>query len=167
VRDHIGAESFALTMPDLVLFGAEPFLAQLLPYFFYYDTDVIGMTILTGAKAAGFGNVGRLQVEPLSPRVYRVTHLSDKQPGFITVDGSSPIFKGFGGGIYHSGYFDLIEKFLDVTPGELDDVPIHQDLIKTVGLNGVMVNGEVFDTGNVNGYRSAVNYLESMGQSQV
>ncbi|MBF0551575.1 MAG: NTP transferase domain-containing protein [Deltaproteobacteria bacterium] len=167
VRDHIGAEPFALTMPDLVSFGAEPFLAQLMPHFFNYDTDVIGMTILTGARATGFGNVGRLQVEPLSPPVYRVTHLSDKQPGVITIDGSGPIFKGFGGGIYHPGYLDLIEKFRNVTPGELDDVPIHQHLIKTVGLNGVMVNGEVFDVGNVNGYQSAVNYLESKAQSQI
>ena len=39
--------------------------------------------------------------------------------------------------------------------GELDDVPVLQEIIRRHGMTGVLIDGDLFDTGNPAGYAHA------------
>ena len=57
-REKIGDEPFALMMPDFILFGNTPALGQLIPLYERSGCDVVGLLLLQGDEAEGFGNVG-------------------------------------------------------------------------------------------------------------
>ncbi len=161
-REFVGNHPFALVMPDSLLAAPVSFLAQLLKVYSQYPVDTIGFFRLERSRAHEFGNVGLLEVEPVAPPLYRVLHLSDKNSGTVRFEGENHA-KGFAGGIYGPGYFDLIPR-ANPAGGELDDVPIHQELIHRGALYGVELEGIPFDLGNPAGYLSAARYFQSVAQ---
>ncbi|MBI4772769.1 MAG: NTP transferase domain-containing protein [Deltaproteobacteria bacterium] len=162
-REFIGKEPFALVMPDCLLVSETPFLSQLVQVYSKRPVDMIGFVWLEQSRSMQFGNVGLLRVEPVEPPLYRILELSDKGAG--SVNFSEPIHpKGFAGGIYGPDYFDLIPAEPGRT-GEIDDVPIHQDLIRSGRLYGVELVGIAFDLGNPEGYRAAERFFSTSRNS--
>ena len=157
-KDFVGDEPFACIMPDCLLFSDRPHAQQLLQIFEMYQKNVIGTVLLKGADIKCFGNVGLLQTQRLNGECFIITSLSDKKPEGLTARPGETIHKGFGGGIYLPEYFDLIEIVRPLAKGEVDDVPIHQILIKQGKLLGVLLEGSAFDAGHPFGLRAAAFY---------
>ena len=162
-RKFVGDEYFGLFMPDCILFSECPFPTQVMNWFPYEASGVIGFLMLDKAREGQFGNVGLLSVSHCNGPLYRIDSLSDKLPGTVSFDEDAHP-KGFGGGIYSPDYFDRA-SVLERHPGrELDDVPIHQDLARDKKLFGVQLEGVTFDVGNIDGFRAAVDYCKSFDQ---
>ncbi len=157
-RDFVGDEPFACIMPDCLLFSGKPFAKQLLQVFDRFQKNVIGTVLIKGADAKRFGNVGLLQTQRLDGECFLIKSLSEKKGEPLTVSPGETIHKGFGGGIYLPEYFDLIEIIRPGAKGEVDDVPIHQILIKQGKLFGVLLEGAAFDVGQRLGLRAAAHY---------
>jgi len=157
-RDFVGDEPFACIMPDCLLFSDKPFAKQLMQVFDRFQKNVIGTVLIKGADAKRFGNVGLLQTQKLNGECFLIKSLSDKKGEPLTVSSGETIHKGFGGGIYLPEYFDLIEITRPGAKGEVDDVPIHQILIKQGNLLGVLLEGAAFDAGHPLGLRAAAHY---------
>lgn len=157
-RDFVGDEPFACIMPDCLLFSDKPFAKQLMQVFDRFQKNVIGTVLIKGADAKRFGNVGLLQTQKLNGECFLIKSLSDKKGEPLTVSSGETIHKGFGGGIYLPEYFDLIEITRPGAKGEVDDVPIHQILIKQGKLLGVLLEGAAFDAGHPLGLRAAAHY---------
>lgn len=157
-RDFVGDEPFACIMPDCLLFSGKPFAKQLLQVFDRFQKNVIGTILIKGSDAKRFGNVGLLQTQRLNGECFLIKSLSEKKGEPLTVSPGETIHKGFGGGIYLPEYFDLIEIIRPEAKGEVDDVPIHQILIKQGKLLGVLLEGAAFDVGHPLGLRAAAHY---------
>lgn len=164
-KDFVGNESFACVMPDCLLFSDKPMAKQLMKPFHRCKTHVIGTILVKANYARRFGNVGLLAADTPHDGCFAVTSLSDKKPRPLSVQPGSTIHKGFGGGIYLPEYFDLVEAIRPHAKGEVDDVPIHQILIKERRLSGVLLEGAPFDAGQPLGYRAAVQYVGRRGES--
>ncbi|MBW2172704.1 MAG: NTP transferase domain-containing protein [Deltaproteobacteria bacterium] len=157
-RGFVGDDPFACIMPDCLLFSDKPHIQQLLPTFQRYRKSVIGAVLITGVETQRFGNVGLLSCHKLDEESFLITSLSDKTPEPLYAKPGETIYKGFGGGIYLPEYFKLIEETRPHAKGEVDDVPIHQMLVKQEKLLGVVLQGAAFDTGHPLGLRAAAHY---------
>ena len=157
-KDFVGGEPFACIMPDCLLFSGRPHAQQLLEVFETYRQNMISTISITGADVKRFGNVGLLGAQRLNGRCFLITSLSDKNSEALTARPGETIHKGFGGGIYLPEYFDLVEIVRPQASGEVDDVPIHQILIKQGKLLGVLLEGAAFDVGHPLGLRAAAHY---------
>jgi len=163
-RDFVGNEPFALIFPDNVLLDGLPVVAQMLPFFTRFGMDTIGALWLTPEETTTFGNVGFLEVEPMtaeSRRVMRVLSYSDKLPERPPAESAKDRLKSFGGGIYLPHFFDYVERIRPLAEGEVDDVPVVQAIAREKGLLAVELSGKGFDVGNPAGYWAANLYAES------
>ncbi len=157
-KDFVGDEPFACIMPDCLLFSDKPHAQQLLQVFERYQKNVIGTVFIRSADVKRFGNVGLLGTQSLDGECFLITSLSDKKTEPLIARPGETIHKGFGGGIYLPEYFDLVEITRPHAIGEVDDVPIHQILIKQGKLLGVLLEGAAFDAGHHLGLRAAAHY---------
>ena len=157
-KDFVGGEAFACIMPDCLLFSDRPHAKQLLEVFERHRQNVISTIFIRGADTKRFGNVGLLGTQRLNGNCFLITSLSDKKPEALTASPGETIHKGFGGGIYLPEYFDLVEVVRPLARGEVDDVPIHQILVKQGKLLGVLLEGAAFDVGHPLGLRAAAHF---------
>jgi UTP-glucose-1-phosphate uridylyltransferase len=158
-RDFVKSEPFACIMPDCLLFSEKPMAKQLALAFERWQTPVIGAIFVKGDDVLRFGNVGLLEVEASSDRSFAVTSLSPKKDGPLYMDPNATMVKGFGGGVYLPEYFDLVEAIRPKAQGEVDDIPIHQILIKEGRLLAIPLEGRPFDAGHPLGFRAAVHFV--------
>jgi len=157
-RDFVGNEPFVCIMPDCILFSGVSQTRQTLQVFENQGSHVIGMIAMRGGDVNRFGNVGLLETEKLNGNAFRITSLTDKTQEPIKAKPGARLHKGFGGGIYLPEFFDLVEAIRPHAKGEVDDVPIHQILIKEKKLLGVLLEGEAFDAGHPLGLKAAVHH---------
>ncbi|OEU82865.1 MAG: hypothetical protein BA865_01365 [Desulfobacterales bacterium S5133MH4] len=157
-RDFVGDEPFACIMPDCLLFSKKPHARQLLQVFERHKKNVIGTLLIRYADVERFGNVGVLQTKSLNGDCFLITSLSDKKREPLTARPGEMIHKGFGAGIYLPEYFDLIEAIRPQAKEEVDDIPIHQILVKQGKLLGCLLEGTAFDAGHPLGLRAAAHY---------
>ena len=157
-KSFVAEDPFVCIMPDCILFSDRPFVQQLLPAFQRHGKNVVGTVLVTGMETQRFGNVGILSTEDLDGECFRITSLSGKTSKPIPASPGKTICKGFGGGIYLPEYFDLVEEIRPHAGNEIDDVPIHQTLMKRDRLVGVVLQGAAFDTGPPLGLRAAAHY---------
>jgi UTP--glucose-1-phosphate uridylyltransferase len=157
-RAFVGQDPFVCIMPDCILFSDRPFVQQLLPVFQRHGKNTVGTILITGRETQGFGNVGILSTQDVDRACFRITSLSGKTSEPLPVSPGRTLCKGFGGGIYLPEYFDLIEEIRPRAGNEVDDVPIHQILMKRDRLLGVVLQGTAFDAGHPLGLRAAAHY---------
>lgn len=157
-RDFVGNEPFACIMPDCLLFSDKPFAQQLMEVFQRHKNNVIGTVLIKGNEVQRFGNVGLLRTDQLDDQSFAIRFLSDKKRQPLSVRPGAVVHKGFGGGIYLPEYFDLVEVIRPRVKGEVDDVPIHQILVREGKLLGALLEGAAFDAGHPSGFRAAVHY---------
>ena len=158
-KDFVAGEPFACIMPDCLLFSDRPHAQQLMDVFETYRQNVISTIFIKGSDAKRFGNVGLLGTQKLNGRCFLITSLSDKRAEALSARPGETVHKGFGGGIYLPEYFDLVEVVRPLAKREVDDVPIHQMLIKQGKLLGVLLEGSAFDVGHPLGLRAAAHYV--------
>jgi UTP--glucose-1-phosphate uridylyltransferase len=158
-REFVGNDPFLCIMPDCLFFSQRPFARQLKDGFNKHRKPIIGTVYLQGNDVRRFGNVGQLSARVLDKHCFSIQSLSDKTRKPLSVGNGEKIHKGFGGGIYLPGYFDLVEiARTRAANGEIDDVPIHHMLIQKKALLGVTLRGTPFDAGHPLGYRAVVHF---------
>jgi len=157
--DFAGEDPLAVIMPDNLLLGGKPALAQMLAGFGQVNQPTTGLIRLEGEKARLFGNVGRVDLEgPAWPgRPVRVKSLSPKGLGHLSVQGPGPFYKGFQGTIYTPDWVETARHLQPNLEGELDDTDIVLEMIRQGRLWAVLLEGPGFDLGNPLGLDAARN----------
>lgn len=153
-KEMVGEEPFALMMPDRILFGSYPALAQLIPVYERFKRDTLGILRVAEGQARGFGNVGILQVRQLEHEIVKVQGFSSKSKGTLLLEKGQTALKFAGMGIFMPHLFSYLEKIR----GELeewDDTPAIQAILRDRRVLGKILEGTGFDVGNPIGYRSA------------
>ena len=153
-REMIGEEPFALMMPDFLLLGPSPALAQMIPLYERIEQDVVGVVILGATEAEGFGNVGIFEPSYLEKGIVEVHAVSSKSRNPLILRGEETVHKAIGRGIFHPHFFSYL---LRVKRGveEWDDAPAFQFLCEEKKVMGKTLEGTGFDVGNPLGYRMA------------
>jgi UTP--glucose-1-phosphate uridylyltransferase len=158
-KDFVGSEPFACIMPDCLLFSENPFLQQLMEAFSRHGKNTIGAVVVHCDEAKRYGNVGILRTKPVDDSCFLITSITDKTEKPLPVERGENIQKGFGGGIYLPEYFRLVETIRPKAGREVDDVPIHDLLVRDKNLLGVPLRGAAFDAGHPLGFRAAVHFV--------
>lgn len=152
-KSAIGDRPFALMYPDDVFPGKTPALRQLIDVFEETGEMVTGLIRVPAEEEHTFANCGGVDVYPIDGDIFRITSLHDKGPGHFAVKEQ--------GEVRWTGRHILTPEFLehlkrtDDGGDELDDVAAFQSLIGKAGMLGKLIDGEVFDVGNLDGYLRA------------
>ena len=152
-RELIGDESFALMMPDFILFGDTPVLGQLIPLYERCGCDIVGLLSVQGREGEGFGNVGIIQGEEKEPGVVAIHSLSGKTLDLFILKEGEKVFKAVPRWILGPHFFLYLEKTKG--EGEWDDTPALQMLCAEREVLGKILEGRGFDAGNPTGYQAA------------
>ncbi len=159
-RNQVGPRPFGLIMADNFFQSETPFLSQLEPTFAAHQKPIIGGQHLRPERLRFFGNVGLIQKATMVEKgLYQAHNLSPKQPHPANPKGRGPFLKGAGGGIFTPDYFDIIDKIRPTLIGEIDDVPVLQELIRQGRLLVKTISGEGFDCGLPQGYEACRRFL--------
>jgi UTP--glucose-1-phosphate uridylyltransferase len=154
-----GSDPFAVVLPDNWFDGETPAVAQVAHTFESTGMNAIGLTEVHAADAGLYGNVGGVELDPISGPAFRILALQDKQPGKFSLESGSRVLRGCARYVLDSRFYDALEATGPPATGEWDDVPAFQHLIETVGLAGHRIDGRHFDVGQEAGYLAAAAYL--------
>lgn len=154
--DFAGDDPLAVVMPDNLLLGGPPALAQLLAGFAQTQGPTIGAIPLAPERAGLFGNVGFMTLEPaLKEAPARVRSFSPKKPGLLARPGPGLFFKGHTGVIYLPSWPERLGRLRPNLEGELDDTDLVQGLVREGRLWAVRLKGTGFDLGHPAGLAAA------------
>lgn len=154
-KRYIGTDPFFVLMPDNVFLGREPSIVQLLRYFMEYNENILALIEVKKEEANLYSNSGKVEVKLLKENLYSIGRLMDKGP--LTLH-EAPMIRYCGRYILGPEFFYEGEKIQRDVGGELDDVPILQELVKRKSVLGVILQGKLFDCGHWEGYWAANQY---------
>jgi len=91
-----GTDPFAVVLPDNWFDSVTPAVAQVASTFEATGTNAIGLTEVRAADAGLYGNVGGVDLEPISGPAFRILALQDKQPGKFSIQSGPKVLRGCG-----------------------------------------------------------------------
>jgi UTP--glucose-1-phosphate uridylyltransferase len=158
--DVAAGHPVAVIHPDDIYFPAPGVMKVLKPVYKRYGTDVIALMEVTDKNAAGLSNSGRVDVRHISGNVYRIEKFIPKGSGTFI-----PRFKGelrsCGMSISGPHLFEYIERLkMSVREGEFMNFPVFSLILKEKGFCACRLKGTFFDTGNPEGYRLCLDYVQ-------
>ncbi|MFH1136869.1 MAG: sugar phosphate nucleotidyltransferase [Pseudomonadota bacterium] len=144
-----GDAPLAVLMPDQILLNGPPALAQMLQIFNLVRENTIGAISISPERAALFGAVGLMGLEPAEGknRPRRVVSFSPKTPGALAGDCVAGQVKGLIGVIYVPGWRDRLGHIIPNREGELDDTDLVMGLVREGKLFAALLIGLGFDLG--------------------
>jgi len=162
-RDFVDGAPFALLLPDNVFTDRTPVISRLIEAWSTEGLDSIALGRVTAEQALRIGNCGGVRCRPLDPggedrpgRCYRIEALQDKGQGCYPLETAHWPYRTAPRHVLGEHFFYyLARQRRDQNGGELDDVPVLQEIIRRQGLVGVLFDGEVHDTGTPAGYDHA------------
>jgi len=158
-KDFVGGQPFALMLPDNIFFSSVPAIAQVATWFEEYKKDITACIWVTRRSAPLFGNCGRIDYEVVRPGVLKITGLDDKKPGYFATGWRMKVVREVPRRIFLPHIFEYIDRLREGIRGELDDVPVFQEMVSKGLVLGCILEGRAFDVGNPNGYRAANSYV--------
>lgn len=151
--DYVRNEPFAVLLPDTVFSSRTPAITQVMRAFEEHQLSIIGCIQVSSERARLYGNCGRVEeYRPVDERVIQITKLQDKESGEFSTLGKEKVLRTFPRYVYLPDVLEEITRVRDRTTGEVDDVPVLQELARERRLLGVILEGEGYDLGNPNGY---------------
>jgi UTP--glucose-1-phosphate uridylyltransferase len=150
----VGEEPFALMMPDRIVLGSPPALAQLITVYERFKSDILGILRVAQGQARGFGNVGILQVRQLAHGIVEVQGFSSKLRAPLLLEKGQTALKFAGRGIFMPHLFSYLEK-IGPELEQWDDTPAIQAILRDKRVLGKILEATGFDVGNPIGFRSA------------
>lgn len=150
-KNLINDEQFIVSLPDNIFIGEKNPISELIPVAKKYKKNTIALSKVSKKMAKYFGNCGGVSLSLLEPNVYKITEIKPKEKGYFSTDGKEFVFRYFPRYVFNYEIFNYIDKIKYV--GELDDVPLLQELAKNNLLIGVEIIGKFFDVGNIRGYK--------------
>lgn len=150
-RDFCQGRPFAVLLPDDLVDGPELPLLQMVGVF-----EAVGGAVfaLTEEPAEHAGRYGRLQLQPVGGRVYRVQAIL---PRSTASDRTTPIWAGVGRCFFGPEFLHHAALLLDrPRTGELDDGLVLQSMLEAgEPVHGVHIEGQRFDISTPDGYVAA------------
>jgi UTP--glucose-1-phosphate uridylyltransferase len=161
-REMTGEEPFALMMPDFLLFGSPPALAQMIPLCQRFKQNIVGVLSLGARDARGFSNVGVVQATQLEQGIVEVHSFSGKSKEPLLLQEGERILKLAGRWILGPHFFSYLER-IKGNREEWDDATALQAMAHERKMIGKILEGQGFDVGNPLGYRAAKEEFSTLG----
>lgn len=158
-KDFVGDQPFALMLPDNIFFSSVPAIAQVATCFEEYKKDITACIWVTRRSAPLFGNCGRIDYEVVGKSVLKILRLDDKKSGYFPMGWRMKVAREVPRRIFLPHIFEYIDRLRQDIRGELDDVPVFQEMVSKGLVLGCILEGRAFDAGNPNGYRAANSYV--------
>jgi len=144
-KPWVGDRPFAVLLPDDLIWGAAPGLAQLIAAHRETGASVLALERVPREAISGYGVVA---VEPVRPRFYRITALvekpsPDKAPSDLAIVGRY---------VLTPGVFAALEQ---TTPGARDEIQLTDGiarLLESEPVYGLELEGTRYDTGTPLGF---------------
>lgn len=160
-REFSAGESFALLLPDNLPLSADYRLESLLATHRRYDLHVVGILRLDESWSGLYGNCGRIDHRELDPGVVAIERISDKRPGKLEIGAGEVVLRTCGRYVCQPDVFERLEALRPTAEGELDEVPVYQQLALEDRLAGCVIPPPLFDVGHAAGLLAASAYLGS------
>src|SRR5262249_39395794 len=150
-KEFVGDERFALLIPDQLFIGRTGAIFQLASKKLPANAVVSSLIRIPASELEYFPGARRLVCESYVP-----------QSGVMTVTGiesdeyrsSALAMRGFGRTIYPPEVFEFLDaRFADARTGEVDLLRTFRALLAVVPNYAVLLEGEAFDLGTVEGYQ--------------
>lgn len=166
-RGFTGDEPFALLLPDNMPLSPEYRLRLLRDLFERTGKDVVGVLALDESDSGRFGDSGRFEGAALEPGVFAIERLHDKRPGRLRIAPGETVLRACGRYVCGAHLMRRVGELLASADGELDEVPVYQEIAREGGLLGLRVPPPLFDVGHPAGFLAAGAYLhqQSSGAS--
>lgn len=169
-REWTRDDPFAVLLPDNWFDASDPAAAQVIRTFEATGLSSLGLTEVAPGEAELYGDVGRVDLEPLEEDSYRVLALQDKGSGAFRPRGGEPELRGCARYALLPEFYEALEETRPRGPGadgrEWDDVPAFQALIGAGRLAGCRISGRHFDVGRPPGYLAAQRWLTGWRAAQ-
>jgi UTP--glucose-1-phosphate uridylyltransferase len=125
--------------------------------------DVLALTRVTVDNETGFGNAGRVDLEPLAQGLYRIRRLAGKGAGHFRR--RYPVeLRACGMMACGTHVFDAIRRARPTAlRGEFTDEPVRSLMLEERGLLGLSLPGDIYDVGNPRGYRRCLQAVDENG----
>ena len=166
-RDFVDGDSFALLLPDNLFTDPVPVTSRLIEARATHGLDTIALSRVTAEQAPLLDNCGGVRCEPVGGgddrpgRCFRIEELQDKGEGSFPLTGAHSPYRTAPRHVFgeHFFYYLARQRREQKGEGELDDVPVLQEIIRRHGMTGVLFGGELHDTGSPAGYVHANHVL--------
>lgn len=166
-RNFVDGDPFALLLPDNLFTDPEPVTGRLIQAWETHGLDTIALSRVTAEQAPLLGNCGGVRCRPLDQgedrpgRCFRIEELQDKGEGSYPLEEALSPYRTAPRHVLNNHFFYYLarQRRLQGGEGELDDVPVLQEIIRRHGMTGVLVGGEPYDIGTPSGYAHASHCL--------
>lgn len=158
-RGFAAGESFALLLPDNLPLAADYRLADLLVTHQRHDRHVVGVLRLDDSWSGLYGNCGRVESREIEPGIVAIDRIADKRPGRLRIAAGEEILRTCGRYICKADVFRRLEALRPTVDGELDEVPVYQQLAREDGVVGHVMPLPLFDVGHAEGLLAASAWL--------
>jgi UTP--glucose-1-phosphate uridylyltransferase len=162
-RDFVDGDPFALLLPDNVFTDGDPVTGRLMEAWETHGLDTIALSRVAAEEAPLLGNCGGVCCRPMDDgedrpgRCFRIEQMQDKGEGRFRLSGAFSPYRIAPRHVLNDHFFYYLarQRRLQGGEGELDDVPVLQEIIRRHGMTGVLFDGKLYDTGNPAGYAHA------------
>jgi UTP--glucose-1-phosphate uridylyltransferase len=165
-RDFAASDPFALLLPDNIFLSPSYSLSRLLEVASNTASEVLGVLVLDSSHDCNFGNSGRIDSNALEQPIIQITKLYDKESGRLRIKPGQIIKRACGRAVCQPHIFDFIEQVRPAIHGEFDEVPVFQEIIRTLGAYGCLLPLPLFDVGHPIGLLAASECLLRQQRSQ-
>jgi UTP--glucose-1-phosphate uridylyltransferase len=150
-KAFIGDERFALLIPDQLFIGRPGAIRQLASKNLPPTAVVSSLIRIPASELEYFPGARKFVCEPYAAQrgVMVVTEIEPAE-----CISSALVLPGFGRAIYPPEVFEFLDaRFADTRTGEIDLLKTFRALLAVVPSYAVLLEGEAFDLGTVDGYR--------------
>lgn len=154
-QPFLDQQPFFLLLPDNVFWGEAASTQQMLARFQEYGQTVLGLIEVNHDTAPLFGNCGAVMLEAVKENVFMVNELKDKMSGRFELGDAATAYRACGRFILQSDFFEEAAKCEFEELQQNGEVPVIRRLIEKGKVKGVLLNGDLFDCGNLDGYWQA------------
>ena len=158
-RDIVGAEPFALLLPDVLVQGVPGCLKQMVDAYDETGDNVVAVEEIAADKVSSYGVVG---VGERSGARFRITGMVEKP----TVDEAPSNLIITGRYILQPSIFELLENQATGAGGEIQLTDAMLRLMEMEAFHGLQFSGRTFDCGSKTGFLAA-NVAFALGREDI
>jgi UTP--glucose-1-phosphate uridylyltransferase len=154
-REFLGDEPFGLLLPDNVVASGTAGFVSMVDAFRTHRRDVLGALELDVSHSLQYGHSGLIEFDRRDDGLLEITELADKKPGRLEITPGQTVVRTCGRYVCTPEVLDGIARLRDPARGELDEVPVYQEIIRRRGALGVVLPPPLFDVGYPRGFTAA------------
>jgi UTP--glucose-1-phosphate uridylyltransferase len=151
-RDFLGDEPFGLLLPDNVVASGTGGFETMVDAFRAHGRDVLGALELDASHSLQYGHSGLIELDRREDGLLEITALADKKPGRLEIAPGQTVVRTCGRYVCTPDVLRGIGRLRKSAEGELDEVPVYQEIIRRRGAIGVVLEPPLFDVGYPRGF---------------